>query len=139
MARRRNRVAKRGAVPFTPKPYVPYDAYSGLRSRLVSVRPVDLSLYEDRRRFHPERAYRPALSFSRKSSSVVKLKPTPVAKRRNKPVYFMPPDVLAFTNPLKVLLCVRRKERREVLLAKGLHRKGAGGAKHRNWWSDIKC
>lgn len=136
MARRRNRVAKRGSTPNTS------NAFRALPSRpLFSVRrPVNLSLYEDRRVFHPERAYRPALSFSRKSSAVVKLRqPTSVAKKRVVPFRWKLPDVLAFTNPVKVLLCVRRKERREVILAKNLHRKGAGGSKHRNWWSDIKC
>lgn len=138
MAKRRNRVAKRGSTPTTS------NAFRALPSRTLVFpvsRPVDLSLYEDRRVFHPERAYRPALSFSRKSSAVVKLVPPMSPKRGAARVSGVPrfPDVLGFTNPLKVLLCVRRKERREVIIAKKLQGKGAGGSKGRNWWSNIKC
>lgn len=46
---------------------------------------------------------------------------------------------MSFEAPRRVLVCARRKERREVLIAKKLHRKGAGGSRRRNIWSDIKC
>lgn len=45
---------------------------------------------------------------------------------------------LGFANPQQIPVCVRRKERREVLLAKG---KGGGNHRkaRRNQWSDVKC
>lgn len=50
---------------------------------------------------------------------------------------FLPPKI-GFDVPKRVAICVRRKQRREVIIAKKLARNG-GGAKHRNIWSDVKC
>lgn len=48
------------------------------------------------------------------------------------------PTGVAFSRPSSVGICIRRKERREVLAAKkrlgGGHRRG-----RRNWWSSINC
>lgn len=49
---------------------------------------------------------------------------------------------LAFRDPSRVALCVRRKIRKEVLFALSPHRRiGAGRGKHRrrNWASSIRC
>lgn len=47
---------------------------------------------------------------------------------------------IRFNNPKEVLICVRRKSRREVLFAKRKTRKGAGARRHkRNRWSEIQC
>lgn len=45
---------------------------------------------------------------------------------------------MTFNVPAEVAICSRRKERREVLLAKG---KGGGAHRkpRRNPWSDVKC
>lgn len=46
-------------------------------------------------------------------------------------------DRVAFATPDTVGICVRRKERREVLFAK--RRFGGSGRRRRTWRSDIKC
>lgn len=99
---------------------------------VVRLRPIPLSLVEDRRHFYPEPALRPALSFGRKANRVVVLR-----KPRSRPFRF--PDVFGFRVPNLVAMCLRRKVRREVMHALDLTRKGAGGAKRRNEWSDVKC
>lgn len=46
------------------------------------------------------------------------------------------PATIMFGEPRTVAVCARRKERKEVLIAK--RRKGRGGGR-RNQWSDIRC
>lgn len=88
---------------------------------------------EDRRLFHPERDYRPALSFGRRSTLVISSS-AGIAGRQN-----VLPARVRFDVPEKVAKCVRRKERREVLFAKRKTRKGAGSRRRRDWWSDVSC
>lgn len=97
------------------------------------LKPVDLSVFEDRRTFYPstERVGRPALSFTNRAASRV------VLKSKSRPFRF--PDVFGFRVPNVVAICVRRKIRREVMHALDLTRKGAGGSKRRNEWSGVKC
>lgn len=47
-------------------------------------------------------------------------------------------DRLAYGSPETVAICVRRKQRREVMFAKR-RRGGRGGSKRWTWRSDIKC
>lgn len=47
-----------------------------------------------------------------------------------------PSSTIAFADPSTVAICVRRKMRREVMIASG--RRGRGG-RRRTWRSDIKC
>ena len=115
------------------------------RSTSTSIRPVNrvqdvaiarprvrsaLQLLEDRRLFHPEQAFRPALSFGmiRQQRVVVRK-----ANRRDTVV----PSALAFPVPRKVAICQRRKERREVMIARGVG--GSRAPKRRNYFSDIRC
>lgn len=140
MARRRqNRTGKRdnnsiANRPFVPRRYVGYNAYI---PRLPSRPAVALRAVEDRRHFHPDQAYRPALGFSRRDQSRVVLRnPTKVAKRYNRLVI---PDVFGFRAPNYVAICIRRKIRKEVIHALKLEKRGAGGAKRRNFWSGVKC
>lgn len=47
---------------------------------------------------------------------------------------------LAFKHGESVVRCVRRKDRREVIFAKKLNRKGAGASRRRrDFWSNVKC
>lgn len=46
---------------------------------------------------------------------------------------------VGFSRPAEVGICVRRKERREVLHAKRRIRKGRGGGRRQHWYSKIKC
>lgn len=120
MARRRgSRTSVRVSVP---------DAfYEPIRVRTA------LQLLEDRRLFHPARDLRPVRSFFTKPRLVI-----PPAKRpmRNGAHYL--PSKIGFEVPKHVAICVRRKTRKEVIIAKRVARNG-GGAKHRNIWSEIKC
>lgn len=93
-----------------------------------------LQLLEDRRLFHPLGEARPLRAFFMRPRLVVRN--ANIKERRNK---FSVPSAIGFDVPKRVALCVRRKERREVIHAKNLTRKGSKGAKRRNVWSDIHC
>lgn len=115
-------------------------------------RPSSLSLFEDRRQFHPEGSARPARSFA-SSRHRLRLLGVPVARavRPSGSRYdfssrrFVPlPYRIGFENPTRILLCVRRRVRREVLHALGVA--GIGGAARklfkrptRNEYSSIGC
>lgn len=103
------------------------------RSRLgYRITPLStyLSEYDDRRRFHPLGDRRPIRSFDRFVSPRRVVSPNPRVRV---------PTAVAFANPRKVFLCVRRKIRREVMFAKG----GAGSRKmrrpKRNQHSNVRC
>lgn len=49
------------------------------------------------------------------------------------------PTGVRFVVPRTVAVCVRRKERREVLHALGKVRKRGGGTRRQNYFSKIKC
>lgn len=121
---------------FTPSPSIARPV--GLPR--LSSRPVNLTLFEDRRTFHPAGPYRPAFSVPRISARVVvpriSARPGLVGAKARTPKLYQ----LSFQVPAKVALCVRRKRRKEVLHAKGV----AGSKKRmraprRNYWSSISC
>jgi len=107
-------------------------------SSLVRVSPVDLRIFEDRRTFHPAPAQRPALSFSSRSyglklytnANKTGVKPGSSISLKNGLSY-------AFKAPSGVLICVRRKMRRQVLLAKG--RGGSNRKGRKTAYSDVRC
>lgn len=108
------------AAPYKLGPVDP------LGSRLLEI--------QDRRTWHPIGFLRPPAAFERSAArQVVKSKPNAL---RN--------DIssrIGFAVPKKVLICVRRKQRKEVLHALG---KTGGGARvsrrrRRNSWSDVDC
>lgn len=105
-----------------------------------------LSDIEDRRLFHFEGADRPALLDDgtparvhvvdrRKNRNRVK----PKAFRFGPKIYSQTKAIVAFQEPERVAVCVRRKARREVLFAK--KRAGRGGMRSpkRTWLSKISC
>lgn len=49
------------------------------------------------------------------------------------------PSRVGFVVPRSVAVCVRRKERREVLHALGKVRKRGGGSRRKNLFSHVKC
>lgn len=128
---KRMRSEQRGNNSTTNPPRLRAPSYLSYRP----LRPIDLSVFEDRRKFYPSTVRglggRPALSFSRKAFA------DKVLDKPSKP--FRYPDVFRFRVPNMVVLCVRRKIRREVIHALDLTRKGAGGSKRRNEWSNVKC
>jgi hypothetical protein len=86
-----------------------------------------LSLLDDRRQWHPERWGRPVVGLRRAATRLV------VGKSPKR----LPPT-LAFMDPRRVVVCIRRKMRREVLHALG---KGGGGNRRptRKPTSEIQC
>lgn len=106
------------------------------RDRPALDRPLRLSVrtLEDRRDFHPERDFRPALSLSRLARRLVPVR-SKVYKRSEALTSRM-----MFAVPKKVAKCVRRKERREVMFASKKSGKGARQrVRRRDYWSDVKC
>lgn len=99
---------------------------------VVLRRPVlrPLQLLEDRRLHHPARV-RPARAFFGKARIVVR-KPSGLAARFDALTHRV-----AFDIPKRVAICVRRRERREVLIAKGVG--GSRRSKRRNAWSNVSC
>lgn len=95
----------------------------------VKFRPVDLRVFEDRRLYDPTSVThfpnRRRAGGSLPSSVVVD-------KPGRKPG-------VSFVAPKAVLVCVRRKQRREVLFAGRKTGKGARSPKRRNEWSNVKC
>lgn len=92
-----------------------------------------LRLIEDRRTFSFAGPHRSARSTSSAHHQLV-VKKAPVSSHRG---FSLSPHV-AFHAPKKVLICVRRKTRREVLFAKnrygGHHKKP-----RRNFFSSVSC
>lgn len=97
--------------------------------------PHDMGPIEDRRSYHPLDFFRPARTWSGQDAPPSVPSKTP----RNKPRAFLARG-LSFSVPPEVLVCVRRKQRKEVLHAfKKVGRGRGGGRKRRNWWSNIGC
>lgn len=106
-----------------------------LTNRLLSYTPSPqgpLIDVEDRRTWHPEDFFRPAMEIggTRTTQRVV--------KKSFKPQL---PFGLQFAVPEKTAICVRRKTRKEVLHAM---RKTGGGQRRRNkptknWYSKLGC
>lgn len=102
-------------------------------NRRLSLRPLSTSRpslsFEDRRTFHPDGLLRSPRVIGTTFHS---LTATPTRSRSV-------PFGVGFVTPHKVLLCVRRKLRREVMFAKG----GAGRRRmrkpNRNYYSDVRC
>lgn len=101
--------------------------------------------FEDRRYYFPVKSVEPIRSFGYNSSrivlrqkpkvlrsSVVSVKPT--QKRRNRPVVGF-----SFSAPREVLICVRRKIRKQVLHA--LRKTGKVGQRRprRGFYSSVSC
>lgn len=110
--------------------------FQSLRNVLLSLPPQInasnlLREIEDRRDFHPERAARPARSFKSPRHQLT----IPKNQMGNMKL----PSAIGFKDPDRVLICVRRKQRRSVLFAKKKHKKGAGSKRSRSYYSNIQC
>lgn len=91
----------------------------------------------DRRVFHPLGPFRPAVSRSGRRASVTgSVKLDQRAKSR---AFKNLSSVIKFQIPQSVMICVRRKSRRQVLFARKKTRAGSRGSKSRNWFSSISC
>lgn len=102
-----------------------------------------LTEFEDRRRWHPEpEVLRPAVTVPMSRAGLV-VAPTPHRQARPRQakryqVKFPSPRI-AFKTPDAVVICVRRKRRREVLHALGKAGRRGQRKPRRNEWSDISC
>lgn len=101
-------------------------------TQLLAPAPSRFVDVEDRRTYHPLGFFRPALNtYGGRAGPVVV---TPQKSRANPFIA----NSLKFPNP-NVMICVRRKTRREVLFAKKRTGKGARSPKRKNWFSKIGC
>lgn len=101
----------------------------------------DLRVLEDRRTWHPEEPFQPARSSRRVSDSFVTAIARPTKRKASgRPFSLLTPDKFRFAVPDKVLVCVRRKQRREVLHA--LKKTGKGSRsrfRRRNYNTEVAC
>lgn len=103
-----------------------------------SPRQLDLEAYlneiDDRRTFHPAGPARNAVSFHSSTHTLV-IPPTTQHPTRSVDV----PAGVAFQAPHDVLICVRRKQRKEVLHATKKAGKSGQKRPRRNYYSEILC
>ena len=122
MGRRRSRRRARSAI-----------ANASLSNRrMLRVVPVDLRSIEDRRRYHPLRDSRRTMMRTARATESLRL------QRRRKDNWRLM-NALSFVAPRKVVTCVRRKTRREVMFATGGVGKRQKKTRRRSWRSKIRC
>lgn len=93
---------------------------------------------EDRRTFHPLGPFRPARTTGGRRASVSS-SASGLDRRAKSRAFRNLISTIKFAAPRDVLICVRRKSRREVLFARKKTRRGSGAPKNRNWYSSISC
>lgn len=102
--------------------------------------PSSFSIIEDRRLFHPLGDFRPARSFLARPRPRLVIADVNVNRGRRKVTPYKVPSQIGFSVPRDVVVCVRRKQRKEVLHAFKFTGRGSGsGRKRRNYWSDVSC
>lgn len=116
-------------------------------SHSVTLAPVDMRLFEDRRTFHPEQADRPAIKIGG-SPARLESRNRPATKKVTKwqkdvfgdTLRSQTKGAIAFKLPSRVILCIRRNIRRQIMFALRLRKKGSGASRRRyNWISKIGC
>lgn len=148
MRRRRNRPSD--SVPASPS----VTTYRR-RPALIQVYPpkrvlIDLRQFEDRRRYHPLREMQAAGVLDRREARMIIERDKRSDRMRRDRRYdlnpldrfkdYMPSFRLGFKFPDKVVKCVRRQQRREVIFA--LKKRGKGSRalrRRRDEFSDISC
>lgn len=97
--------------------------------------PVNLALYQDHRSFHPEGPFRAPLSLLGRPRPRIIAPQLPMRSGKRPRLY-----QLAFQAPDDVIVCVRRKRRKEVLFAKNKAGKsGQQRKRRRTYFSSISC
>lgn len=91
---------------------------------------------EDRRHFHPLDFFQPARNFAGWPAPINVNNSKKAAAR---PFFKLATPGLKFKAPRSVAMCVRRQERKSVIIAKSKTRKGRGTPKRKNWFSKIGC
>lgn len=112
-----------------------------------------LNLYEDRRLYHPEGKYRPAVSLVESYPTLTETSPNPL---RHKPRRIggdlvnptsgeilsfgaFDPFKISWSNPWKMAICLKRKMRREVMHALGMAGKTGFKKPKFTQYSYVKC
>lgn len=132
------------------------DSWSDFESEMLGPRgpsppaalrpPARSALIDDRRRWDPGDTPRDA--FGRQARVVMSPKAASKTRQqsdvnRKQRRTYVPPfllrEVASFSDPRRVMVCLRRKTRREVLFAKSKTGKGARSRKRRNQWSNVRC
>lgn len=111
-------------------------------NRLLPLRVKYLNQVQDFRRFHPEGEYRPLLNTQGFSARLEVRPPTHVKKTRVPFTQTVLPTGIGFRAPMQLLVCIRRKQRREVLFAQeiaGRRGLGRGKKQRRNDYSEVSC
>lgn len=91
---------------------------------------------EDRRLFNPDpvsEVYHTTLA------QVADIQESVAPVRKGAPLGHMPRGVMSFVKPERVMVCVRRQQRREVLHAFRRVGRGTGRRRRRNDASNIRC
>lgn len=106
-------------------------------------RPFGLRTFEDRRTFHFDGPYRAATRFSGVPARIGLHRAVTRRYSPKKNFSGLRPEsgrsLVAFRDPDRVLICVRRRQRREVLFAR--RKTGRGGQKppKYSWFSRVTC
>lgn len=100
---------------------------------------LPLTLIDDRRTYHPDPARLPKMITGAPVSFKVRKKPTTYQKSLKKNWQSYVPNLISFAENKNVLICIRRKKRKEVLFAK--KKTGMRGQKRPrfNSYSSIHC
>lgn len=102
--------------------------FNNLFQSLLPAPVVDPAI-EDRRRYHPLKEYAPPQATRRYAAGLV-LRGAHALQTK---------APIGFRAPNQVMICVRRKQRKEIMHAKRHAGKGGMRKPKRNIWSDIKC
>lgn len=118
--------------------YSERDALTSLTPQVARVVPRShpLSLIQDFRTFDFEPATRPALSVFGTPARYSVGGASRSSKARSRSLL---PSMVSFADAQRVVVCVRRKTRRQVLFAKRRTGRGARSRKRRNFFSGIRC
>lgn len=102
-----------------------------------------LQVIEDRRLFHPLRAYSPSKRVSGSPARIVVADRLPTkrqtASAHHRRIRSQTKGVLTFAEPRETLVCIRRQRRKEVLFASGGAGKRNKRRPRRNAFSSISC
>lgn len=129
MAKSKSRVG-RGA--FRHRYRLPHAAQARTMPRPLSLRlsPLpSLISYEDRRTWHPDGPLRSVFAFRRQAKRLVD---------RANPMWHVR-SAIHFADPTRVVVCIRRRIRREVIHALRKNGKRGQGKPKRNFYSSIGC
>lgn len=111
-----------------------------LPSRPVTLTPLT---FIDRRRYHPEQDFAAPLTFAgRPASYTVVDRPSKSQKQIDRfgaKLRSQTKAAVAFAEPTRLALCVRRNQRKEVLHATGKAGKRGQKKPRRNFFSRITC